>query len=112
MAQGVTLSSTGTSSIIDLNPVFKETTFQVVVSAGSSGTSYIQVALDDPIAGSTVAVTWAALSSAINSSAADGIGQTLTMLAPVSATRLLVQSSTTTGIVGSVSMRVIQSVTG
>src|SRR5512143_42701 len=98
MAQSVTLASTGTSGIIDLNPILKETIMQVTVTSGSSGTSFVQFSLDDPNASTTM--TWANLSSAIASSAADGIGQALAVLSPVSALRLATQSSTTTGVVG------------
>ncbi len=112
MAQGVTLSSTGTSASIDLNPSLKETTMQYVVTAGASGTGFIQITLDDVVPGSTQATTWANLSSGINSSGVDGLGATYTLLSPISGVRLATQSSTTTGIVGSVTLRVLQAVSG
>lgn len=86
---------------------------QVTVSAGSTGTNFIQFSLDDPNTSGTM--TWANLSSAIASSAADGgLGQTLAVLSPVSALRLSAVSASTSGGVftGTTTLKVIQSVTG
>lgn len=115
-AQSITTASTGFSAnIIDLNPVFKETIFQVTINASvagtSSGTYSIQISIDDPNP-STGTMTWATLSSGINSSAAEGVGQTLALLSPISAARMLTASSTTAGVVGTATLKVLQSVTG
>lgn len=112
MAQSVTISSSGNSSIIDLNPIFKETILQYTVSAGSSGQGIIQFSLDDPNSAGTV--TWAALSSAIASSAADGLGATFTMLSPLSAVRIAATATSTSGgtFSGTSTLKVLQSVTG
>jgi len=113
MAQTVTLSSSGNSATIDLNPVAKETIFQVTVSAGSSGLTYIQCSLDEPNV-NTSALTWANLSSAIASSAADGgLGSLLTILSPVSAVRLAGAQSSAGGTYNTTAtLKVLQSVTG
>lgn len=111
MAQGITATSTGFSTAIDLNPSAKETTMLLVVTAGASGNTTIQVTLDDLTPGTSQATSWGALSSAINSSGIDGLGTSYTILSPISGVRLLTQTSTTTGVVGTASLRVIQSVT-
>lgn len=112
MTQSVTISSSGTSSIIDLNPTAKETTMQFTVSAGSTGATTIQVTLDDPNTAGTV--TWGSLSSAINSSGVDGLGATYTLLSPISAVRLSATATSTSGgtFSGTSTLKVIQTVTG
>lgn len=118
-AQSVTISSTGVSAALYLNPIFKETVIQVtqassIASGTSSGTSFVQFTLDDPSVTPPPSVTWANLSSAINSSSIDGgIGQTLAVLSPLGGLRMSVQSSTTSGVVNaSLTLKAIQSVTG
>lgn len=113
MAQTATLTSCGTSSVIDLNPNAKETVMQLTVSAGSTGATTIQVSLDDPN-GALGVTTWGSLSSAVNSSGIDGIGATYTVLSPISAVRLSgVTTSSSGGVfIGTSTLKVIQSVTG
>lgn len=118
-AQSVTISSTGNSAAIYLNPIYKETVIQVTQASSiafgtSSGTTFVQATLDDPSVTPAPSVVWANLSSAINSSSIDGgIGQTLAVLSPIGGLRMSVLSSTTVGVVAaSLTMKVIQSVTG
>lgn len=114
MAQGITLTSSGASAAIDLNASAKTTTLQYVVTAGSSGSCFIQFTLDDVVPGSGQTATWGSLSSQINSSGVDGTGATYTVLSPVSGVRLFgVATSSSGGVTQTTAtLRVIQSITG
>jgi hypothetical protein len=112
MAQGITLASTTISAAIDLNPALRQTTMQLTTTSGSSGTISVQVSLDDPASLGAPAFTWGTLAS-FQSSAIDGAGgQTLSIYSPVSAVRMFAASSTTSGVVGTTTLKVLQNVTG
>src|SRR5260370_902302 len=96
------LSSLGTSPPALLDPVPKSTTVQIPVAAGASGSNILaQYTLD-----ATGTPIWAALSSAIVSSNADGVGVTYTMLSPIAGLRL----SSTAAVTGSVTLKALQSI--
>lgn len=107
MAQVTTLSSVGTSDAIILNPTAKATTVQLTVSATSSSNLYVMYTLDDPTTTPAPTVTWAALSSNISSSAAEGIGVTYTVLSPLGGLRLSSTAVTST----TLTLKALQSVT-
>lgn len=112
MAQTITLSSSGASTAIDLNPSFKETVMQYTVTSGSSGSCFIQATVDDPNTG--VSVVWGNLSSQINSSGVDGLGATFSVLSPLSGVRLFgVTTSSSGGVTQTTAtLKVLQAVTG
>jgi len=122
MAQSITLTSSGASTgQIVLNPVFNETCMQVTVNSGSSGITFVQFTLDPPTLTGTTAgavtpqagATWSALSSGVVSSAADGIGQTFTVLSPLAGVRLFGTNSSAGGSYNTTAtLRVLQSITG
>jgi hypothetical protein len=116
MAFVTTLSSLGTSVPVILNPVPKSTTIQITVASGASGAGgvFAQYTLDTVTATNNVQ-TWANLSSAILSSAADPTvgssvavgGVTYTMLSPIAGLRL----ASTGTVTGTVTLKALQSVT-
>jgi hypothetical protein len=109
MAQATSLSSTGVSLAIILNPVLRATTIQYSVASGSSGNALIQYTLDDPTLFGAAAPTWATLSSAIISSAADLAGGVVySMLSPLGGLRL----SSTATVTGTITLKSLQTVTG
>lgn|SRR5512139_631310 len=114
MAQTATVSTSGASATIILNPIYKETVMQVTVNSGSSGLTAVQFTLDDPSIVPPPSVVWASLSSAIASSAADGTGATFALLSPLNGVRLFATTASTTGgLFGTTAtLKVLQSVTG
>jgi len=107
MAQVTTLSSVGTSTPIILNPVAKSTTLMLTTTATSSGNLTIQITLDDPSTVPAPTITWANVSSAISSSAAEGVGVMYTVMGPIDGTRLQSTALTTT----TFTLKALQSVT-
>lgn len=108
-ANVTTLSSAGTTAGFILDPVKRSTSVQLTVTAASSATIFIQYTLDDPTAQPTPTVTWANLSSAIASSAADSNGGVFySVLSPLGGLRL--SSSTYTS--GTQTLKALQAVTG
>jgi len=113
MAQSTTLSSAGNSVPIILDPKLNTTTLQYTVSTGIassiSGNAFIQFTLDDPTITPPPTISWANLSSAITSSAADGgIGIIYTVLSPLGGVRVTASTSVT----GTITLKSLQSVTG
>ena len=107
-AQTTTLSSVGVSAAIILNPVLKTTTIQVTGASGSSGAGvFVQYTLDDPTTTPAPTVAWANLSSAIANADTAG-GAIYTVLSPLGGLRL----SSTTSILGAITVKALQSVTG
>ena len=103
------LSSAGTSDAIVLDPVKKSTTIQYTISAGSSGSAFIQYTLDRADDPATSAVTWAALSSAMVSSAADAAGGVMyTVLSPLGGLRINSTSATS----AVMTLKALQAVSG
>ncbi len=112
MAQSITLTSCSASTAIILDPKMKTTTMTVTVSTGATGSQgFVQVTLDDPTTTPPPTVTWANVSSAISSSANDGVGTIYTMLSPVGGLRYSLIGSTQT-VAGTVTLKVLQSITG
>ena len=108
MAQVTTLSSVGTSTPIILNPNAKSTTVLLSASATSSGNCSIQMTLDDPSTTPAPTITWAAVSSAISSSAVEVVGGVIyTILSPIGGVRILSTAVTTT----TLTLKALQSVT-
>lgn len=107
MAQVTTLSSVGTSTPIILNPVAKQTTLMLTTTATSSGNLTIQMTLDDPSTTPAPTVTWANVSSAISSSAAEVTGVFYTVLGPIGGCRISSTAITTT----TLTLKALQSVT-
>ena len=108
MAQVTTLSSVGTSTPIILNPTAKTTTVMLTVTATSSANLYIQGTLDDPSTTPAPTITWAAISSNISSSAAEGaVGVMYTIVSPLGGVRLNSTAVTTT----TLTLKALQSVT-
>jgi len=107
MAQSVTLTTTGTATMI-LNPVAKSTTFQLIVP--SSGFVSVEVTLDDPTIQGGPATTWSLLSSAaaMPSSTVGSAGLIYTVLSPIGGARL---NSTTNGAGGTFTLKALQSIT-
>jgi hypothetical protein len=108
MAQVTTLSSIGTSGVIVLDPKAKSTTVMLSASASSSANLTIQATLDDPSAVPAPTLTWAAISSAISSSAAEGVGVMYTVVSPLGGVRL---NSTAVSATTTVTLKALQSVT-
>ena len=107
MAQVTTLSSVGVSTPIMLNPTGKQTTLLLTTSTTSSGNCTIQITLDDPSTTPAPTVTWAAVSSAISSSAAEVTGVFYTILGPIGGCRISSTAVTTT----TLTLKALQSVT-
>src|SRR5258705_886278 len=87
MAQSVSLSTTGTATMI-LNPLAKSTTVLLSASVISTGVSTvtIEMALDDPTILGGPASTWATLSSATALSSFTSL--VYTVLSPIGGVRL------------------------
>jgi len=112
MAQFTTLTSCANSVAIILDPKLKTTTMTVTVSTGATGSQgFVQVTLDDPTSTPSPTITWANVSSAISSSASDGVGVIYTMLSPVGGVRYSLIGSTQT-VAGTVTLKALQSFTG
>ena len=109
MAQSTTLSSAGISTPIILDPKLKTTTLQFTVSTGATATGVlVQFTLDDPTTTPSPTISWAALSSALASSVADPTGVIYTVLSPMGGLRI----SSSTTVVGTLTLKSLQSVTG
>jgi len=111
-AQVTTLATSSFSGAIILNPVFKTTTIQVTASSGAVGSQgFVQFTLDDPTVTPSPTVSWANLSSALNSTTMDtGGGVIYTVLSPLGGLRLSLAGSTV-AVSGTITLKALQSVT-
>ena len=112
MAQSTTITSCANSTPIILDPKLKTTTVQVTVTSGAAGFGFVQYTLDDPTTTPAPTISWANISSAINSTAADSAGGvTYTMLSPIGGVRYSLLGSSVT-VSGTLTLKTLQSVTG
>ena len=112
MAQTVTLSTTGTATMV-LNPVAKATTVIISASINSSvSVVQIEMSLDDPTVLGGPTATWGLLSSATamsSFSGSSGSALTYTVLSPIAQLRL--NSTSMAGSSTVYTLKALQSVT-
>lgn len=109
MAQVTSLSSTGQSAAIVLNPVAKSTTVMLTLSSSAASAVDIQGSLDDPTILGGPTTTWGTISSAAAMSGAtlfDARGYTITVLSPLGGVRI-----NSTSAAGTYTLKALQSVT-
>jgi hypothetical protein len=109
MAQATSLSSTGQSGAIILNPVSKSTTLVLTLSSSAASVVDIQGSADDPTILGGPTTTWATISSATAMSGAtlfDARGYVLTVLTPLGGVRI-----NSTSAAGTYTLKALQSVT-
>ncbi len=112
MAQTVTLSTTGTATMV-VNPVAKATTVILSASINSSvSVVQIEMSLDDPTIVNGPSAVWALLSSATamsSFSGSSGSALTYTVLSPIAQLRL--NSTSMAGSSTVYTLKALQSVT-
>lgn len=90
MSMSATLSSTGGTATIVLNPVARSTTVMITANSCSSGLAAVEWSLDDPSQYGGPTATWALLSSAsaMLSSLLSTAGLSWTILSPAGGVRI------------------------
>lgn len=90
MAMSATITSTGGTATIPLNPVAKSTIVQLTATSCSSGTVTVQFSLDDVSLYGGPTATWSLLSSvaSMTSSLISTANLSWTILSPIGAVRM------------------------